>query len=260
MVTETALRFGVFIGAFVLFALLETLFPRRKRRATRMRRWSTNLGLSLINTVALRLLGPFVAVGAAAWASTANIGLLHQINLPDGFSILIAIILLDLAIYGQHVATHRIPLLWRLHRVHHTDTDLDASSGLRFHPVEILLSMLYKCVIVLALGPGVIAVIVYEILLNASAMFNHANLSLPRWLDTPLRAIVVTPDMHRIHHSIEMDETNSNYGNALSIWDRLFRTYRPAPRAGQTDMTLGLIEWQDDRPGQLLWSLKNPID
>lgn len=258
--SEHALRLGIFVSALVLFAGLEAAFPKRTRQETRIRRWSTNLGLSIINTIALRLLGPFVAVGAAVWANAQGVGLLNLLILPQWAGILVAIIALDLAIYGQHVATHRVPLLWRLHRVHHADRDIDASTGLRFHPAEIVLSMLYKCAVVVALGPAAVAVIAYEILLNAAAMFNHANLALPGWLDRPLRAVLVTPDMHRVHHSIDIDETNSNYGNLLSIWDRLFRTYRREPRTGHDAMTLGLSEWQDDGPGKLVWSLRNPID
>lgn len=254
--TETQIRLSVFLGVLIIMGVLEALFPARDRVQGRGRRWLTNLGLVIIDTLAIRLLFPIIAVGAALWAQGQGWGLLNLILLPDWAAVLIAIIILDMMIYWQHVAFHRIPLLWRLHKVHHADRDLDASSGLRFHPVEIVISMLYKMIVVALLGAPVLAVIIFEILLNACALFNHANLRLPRWIERPLRLVMVTPALHRIHHSVIERETNTNFGFSVIWWDKLFKSYTDKPKG---ELTLGLSEYQTDAPSGLIWSLIAPF-
>jgi sterol desaturase/sphingolipid hydroxylase (fatty acid hydroxylase superfamily) len=201
--------------------------------------------------ILVRLIFPTAAVGLAALAADRGWGLLHQIEVPYGLAVLGSVIVLDFAIWLQHVMFHAVPALWRLHRVHHADLDFDTTTGLRFHPIEILLSMLIKFAVILLLGPPVVAVIIFEVLLNGMAMFNHGNVSLPSGLDRWLRRLVVTPDMHRVHHSIEDDEANSNFGFNLSLWDRAFGTYRAQPRAGHLDMTIGIRTYRD--PRQVTW-------
>lgn len=257
--SETLMRLSIFIGALVLFCGLEYLFPKKHRQLPRAKRWLTHFGLTLIDTLAVRLLGPIVALAVAGWASIQGIGLFNLIDWPLWLEIILAFIIFDFAIYLQHVATHKIPILWRLHKVHHSDRDLDASSALRFHPIEIMLSMVYKCALVLLIGPAVLAVLIFEICLNASAIFNHANLALPLWLDKFMRALIVTPDMHRVHHSVIADETDRNYGFNFSFWDRIFRTYKAQPKAGHEDMIIGLSEYQSAAPANLIWSLKLPF-
>ncbi|PCH95215.1 MAG: fatty acid hydroxylase [Rhodobacteraceae bacterium] len=255
------LRLAVFVGLFVLFAILEQLLPRKTRTAPLPRRWLTNWALVIIDSLALRVLTlaiPFMAVGAAVDADTNGWGLFNAVSLPFWVEFILAVLILDLAIWAQHVITHKIPLLWRLHRVHHADTDIDVTTALRFHPVEILFSMILKIGLVYALGPAYSAVIAFEILLNGSAMFNHANIKLPLKFDRILRLVLVTPDMHRVHHSIQRAEHDSNYGFALAIWDRMFGTYIAQPSKGHDDMTIGL-EWQDARPTKLGWSLSLPF-
>jgi len=249
----------VFVAVLVLMLLLEGLFPRKKRVQPRETRWFTNIGIVVIDSLLVRLLLPVAAIGTAEFASAKNWGLFNLIDLPVWFEIVIAILILDCLIYWQHVASHYFPILWRVHQVHHLDRDIDTTTGIRFHPIEILLSMLYKMVCVLLLGPAALAVFLFEVILNASAMFNHANLSLPLKLDRFLRTIIVTPDMHRVHHSVRPNETNSNYGFNLSIWDRMFGSYIPQPEDGHGDMVIGLSEVQDDKPSSLLWTLMRPV-
>jgi len=238
---------------------LEALAPRRARTSTRVQRWSTNIVLVVVNTFAARLLGPLVAGAVALFAAERGIGLFNIVDLPIVLAVLGGVILLDMAIYWQHVAFHKIPVFWRFHKVHHADRDIDVTTGVRFHPVEIVLSMIYKAVCVLALGPSLLAVILFEVILNASAMFNHANLKLLLWLDRIIRPVFVTPDMHRVHHSVIERETNSNYGFCLAIWDRLFGSYIDQPELGHDGMTIGLMEYQTPKPNQLLWSLSVPF-
>ena len=254
--TEAQIRLSIFLGVLIGMSVLEALFPARDRVQGRGRRWSTNLGLVVIDTIAIRLLFPIIAVGAALWAQTQGWGVLNLIALPNWVAVLMAVIVLDMMIYWQHVASHRIPILWRLHKVHHADRDLDASSGLRFHPVEIVLSMVYKMMIVVVLGAPVLAVIIFEILLNACALFNHANVRLPRWIERPLRQVMVTPALHRIHHSVIERETNTNYGFSVIWWDKIFRSYTDKPEG---ELTLGLNEYQTDAPSGLVWSLVAPF-
>lgn len=256
---ETVLRLCIFAGALILFSTLEALFPRRQRNLPRQERWLTHLGITVIDSLAVRILGPLTAIAVAIWANGKDIGLFNLTNFSLWVEVIAAFILLDFAIYLQHVISHRVPFFWRFHKVHHTDRDLDASSAVRFHPVEILLSMLYKCGLVLLIGPAAIAVLIFEIVLNASAIFNHANLKLPLGLDKILRSVIVTPDMHRVHHSVIEMETNSNYGFNFSIWDKLCRTYKAQPEAGHDGMTIGLSEHQNSAPAKLLWSLKLPF-
>ncbi|VAW12743.1 Fatty acid hydroxylase family (carotene hydroxylase/sterol desaturase) [hydrothermal vent metagenome] len=256
---ETTLRLTVFAGVFLIMALAETLVPRREMNLPKPRRWFTNLGLVVVNSLLVRFTFPMVAIGAAALAETRGWGLLALTGWPGWLKILIAVLVLDLAIYIQHVVTHKIPILWRLHQVHHADRDIDVTTGTRFHPIEIALSMLYKMVVVVALGAPPVAVLIFEVVLNAMAMFNHANFDLGRRLDGLVRLVVVTPDMHRVHHSVIREETDSNYGFNLSVWDRVFRTYRPQPRLGHIDMVIGLKPYRDEKPANLIWSLLLPF-
>ncbi len=249
LVHEPIIRLVCFGGVFVAMAGLEAILPRRARTAERRRRWPSNLGLVVLNTLVLRLVFPTAAVGVALAAEARGVGLLPWLALPMPVAVVATIVLLDLAIYLQHVLFHAVPALWRLHRVHHADLDFDVTTGLRFHPVEILLSMVLKFMVVVALGAPAVAVLIFEVLLNATAMFNHANLRLPECLDRVLRAVLVTPDMHRVHHSVVPLETNSNFGFNLAAWDRLFGTYRAAPMAGHTAMTIGIAQFRD--PGEL---------
>jgi sterol desaturase/sphingolipid hydroxylase (fatty acid hydroxylase superfamily) len=242
---EAAIRFGVFVAIFLAIAGLELLLPRRPRVHARGRRWLINLGLLTVDVVAQRLTVGAAAVAAALWAEANGVGLLHRLAWPGWIEGLLAFALLDLTIWGQHVATHKIPLLWRLHQVHHADLDVDLTTGIRFHPVEIVLSALLKAGVVLLLGASVWSVILFEAALNASAVFTHANLRLPEVLDRRLRRVICTPDMHRIHHSTDRSETDSNYGFCLSIWDRVFGTFRWAPARGQMGVELGLPAERD---------------
>ncbi len=254
-------RLGVFAGLFALFATLEALAPRRARSQPRGARWFTNLSIVILDTLALRALAialPLLAVGAALDAGRMGWGLFNALDWPLWLEVVLAILILDLAIWAQHLVTHKVPILWRFHRVHHADRDFDVTTALRFHPVEILASMMLKIGLVYLLGPAALAVLLFEIILNGTAMFNHSNLRLPLWLDRVVRLVLVTPDMHRVHHSIHRHEHDSNYGFALSVWDRMFLTYRPMPEAGHDKMTVGL-EWQDERPSRLAWALMLPF-
>lgn len=261
MENEALIRLTIFLGLFAVLASLEALMPRRARTQPRSTRWVTNWSVTLLNTVTLRLLAlalPLLAVGAAVDAEAQGWGLFNLLDLPLWFEIILVILILDFAIWLQHLITHKIPLLWRLHRVHHADVDMDVTTAIRFHPVEIALSMLLKIGAVYLLGPAAIAVVIFEVILNGTAMFNHSNLALPQWLDRTLRRVLVTPDMHRVHHSVHRHEHDSNYGFSLSLWDRLFGTYIAQPAQGHDDMQVGL-EWQDDRPSKLGWSLALPF-
>lgn len=256
---EAALRLGIFLAAFVALALLERLRPRRERTQPAASRWRTNLGLLLVDVAAQRLTLGAVAVAAALLAQERGLGLLTLVAWPAWLEGLIAFVLLDAAVWLQHLVTHKVPLLWRLHQVHHADLDVDLSTGVRFHPLEILLSALWKAVMVLALGAGIWAVILFEAVLNAASIFTHANLGLPERLDRGLRWVVCTPDMHRIHHSIDRAETDSNYGFCLSIWDRLFATLRHDPARGQLGLELGLARHRDPARLGLLALLRLPF-
>lgn len=252
---EWMIRLGFFLGVFALMALWEVVAPRRALTLGRGVRWLANLELVVINTVLLRLLFPAAAVGMALFAQEHGWGLFNAFGFPYALAVAAGVIALDFFIWLQHVMFHAIPALWRLHRVHHADLDVDVTTGLRFHPLEILLSMLIKFSVIALLGPPVLAVIAFEVLLNATSMFNHSNVRLPLALDRVLRLFVVTPDMHRVHHSIEEDETNSNFGFNLPWWDRLFGTYRVQPRAGHEGMTIGITAFRDPRQCGRLWGM-----
>ena len=243
--SETAIRLGFFFGIFAVVALAELALPRRRLTRPRWLRWYANIGIVFLNTAASRLAIPLAPVGLAALAAERGWGVLNQVDLPLWLEILVAVVVLDLVIYLQHVMFHAVPALWRLHRMHHADLDFDVTTGSRFHPFEILLSVLLKLAAVLALGPAAVAVLAFEVLLNGTSMFNHGNLRLPAGLDRALRWVVVTPDMHRVHHSDIPSETNSNFGFNLPWWDRLFGTYRAQPSLGHEGMTIGLDAFRD---------------
>lgn len=264
---EPTARVSAFVVVLVVMAVLETVLPRRRRLLPRLTRSLTNVSMVALGTLLARLIIfgagllalPVAGVAAAVLAERQGWGLLHLVSVPGWIGVPLVIVVLDFAIWLQHVATHRVPLLWRVHRVHHADRDLDATSGLRFHPVETALSMLYRVPWILALGAPPVAVVLFEIVLNAGALFNHANVALPLWLDRLLRAVIVTPDMHRVHHSVLGREHNTNFGFSLSIWDRLFSTYTDQPVDGHTSMTIGLDEFQTAKPARLDWSLALPF-
>lgn len=264
LANEPTLRLGFFLGIFAVIGLWEMIAPRRALTVPKGSRWAGNLGLVLLNTLLLRLFFPLAAVGVAAFCAENGWGLLNHFQVPFAIAVPVAVIVLDFAIWLQHVMFHAVPVLWRLHRVHHADPDYDVTTGARFHPIEILLSMLIKFAAIIVLGPPVAAVVIFEVLLNATAMFNHGNIRLPAALDRLLRWMVVTPDMHRVHHSIEDDEANSNFGFNLPWWDRLSGTYRDQPRAGHAAMTIGIREHNDPRevarlPGILLLPFRGEI-
>ena len=256
---EPLIRLTVFAGILALMAGLEAWLPRRRRSAGRWLRWPGNLGVVVLDSLVLRLVFPTAAVGLALALEGRGVGLLPWLGLPQPLAVLLAVVLLDLAIYLQHVMFHAVPALWRLHRMHHADLDFDVTTGLRFHPVEILLSMVIKLMVVVALGAPAVAVLVFEVLLNATAMFNHANLRLPDRLDRALRLVLVTPDMHRVHHSVVPRETNSNFGFNLAVWDRVFGTYRAQPAAGHEGMTIGITQFRDPRELRLDRMLTQPL-
>jgi len=244
---ELALRLGIFLAVFSAMALWELALPRRVLREAKLTRWSNNLVLVALNTIVLRVLFPTTAVGLAVAVGENGTGLLTHFAVPYPLAVMLAILFLDFVIYLQHLMFHAVPALWRLHRMHHADLDFDVTTGARFHPIEIALSMLIKFAAIALLGPPAVAVLVFEVVLNATAMFNHANVRIPLAWDRVLRWIVVTPDMHRVHHSIDAPETNSNFGFNLPWWDRLFGTYRAQPAAGHEQMTIGIGQFRTHR-------------
>lgn len=243
---EAAVRLGSFVAVLLLMTVWELLAPRRGLTVRKGPRWASNLGLVIVNTLCARVLIPLTAVSAAFVAQSHYWGVLHQVGWPNSVEVVIAVIALDFAIYLQHVMFHAVPLFWRLHMVHHADLDFDVTTGLRFHTIEILLSGVIKLAAVVVIGPAPAAVVLFEVLLNATSMFNHSNVRMPQRLDRLLRLVVVTPEMHRVHHSIIRQETNSNFGFNLPWWDRLLGTYRSQPRDGHTAMTIGLTELRDE--------------
>jgi sterol desaturase/sphingolipid hydroxylase (fatty acid hydroxylase superfamily) len=251
MANEVPIRLGFFFGIFALMAVWEILAPTRALTVSKAVRWANNLGLVFFNSFILRLVFPAAAVGVAAFAAENGWGLLNYYSLPAMVAVVVSIVAMDFVIYLQHVMVHAVPALWRLHRVHHADLDYDVTTGARFHTVEIVLSMLIKFATIIVLGPPVVAVVIFEVVLNATAMFNHGNVSLPKGLDRVLRWFLVTPDMHRVHHSVEDDEANSNFGFSLPWWDRLFGTYRDQPRAGHEGMTIGIHTFRNMK--QVSW-------
>ena len=242
---EIGIRISFFLGIFGIVAIWEFIAPRRVLSIPKGIRWMNNLGITVLNTVILRILFPAAAVGVAALAETQGWGVINYLEIPYLLAIISTVIIMDAVIYFQHVLVHSVPMLWRLHRVHHADLDFDVTTGARFHPIEIILSMFIKFSTIIILGPPIIAVLIFELLLNATSMFNHGNIHIPTHIDRYLRWFIVTPDMHRVHHSIEVDETNSNFGFNLPWWDRLFGTYRNQPRAGHEQMTIGIDTFRD---------------
>jgi sterol desaturase/sphingolipid hydroxylase (fatty acid hydroxylase superfamily) len=260
--SEALLRLSFFVGGFGVLAALEAVSPRRALSVARVRRWGTNVGLSALNTMLLRLsflVVPALSVLAAAYGETRGWGAFPALGVPGVVAAIAGFLVLDLAVYAQHAVFHFVPPLWRIHRVHHADTELDVSTGIRFHPVEILISQAWKIAVVLALGLPAVAVLVFEIALNVTSMFSHSNLRLPLRVDSIVRRVVVTPDMHRVHHSTAMDEANSNFGFNLSVWDRIFATYRAAPALDHVTMPLGLASYRGDEPKRFLWLLQFPF-
>ena len=264
LANEPLIRMGFFFGVFALVALWELASPRRVLKLSRKQRWTANLGIVLLNTVIVRLLFPAAAVGMAALSAEKGWGLLNNFDVPFWLAVPLAVVAMDFIIWLQHVMVHAVPALWRLHRVHHADLDYDLTTGARFHPIEIVLSMGIKFATIALLGAPVLAVVIFEVLLSACAMFNHGNIHLPSELDRVLRWFLVTPDMHRVHHSVEDDESNSNFGFNLTWWDRLFGTYREQSRAGQLGMTIGIHGHTDPHevarlPGMLVLPFKGQI-
>ena len=259
LASEPAIRFAVFAGVLAAMLAWEQIAPRRVPAPNRLARRLNNAGLLIIGTLALRAAVPVLAVAAAMWAQAQGLGLFNLIALPALFSVPASLILLDLAIYGQHRLFHAVPLLWRLHRVHHADPDFDVTTALRFHPLEIIASMGFKLVLVIALGAPPLAVLIFEILLNALAMFNHANIALPAGVDRALRRIIVTPDLHRVHHSVLAAEQRHNFGFNLSLWDRWFGTLQAQPQAGHIAMQIGQPQWRDARAQRVDQLLLQPF-
>jgi len=256
---EPAVRLGFFFGVFLVMAVWELVSPRRRLRAAKGARWFANLGIMILSTLVVRVIFPTAAVGMALVAAERSWGLFNNLDLTPVVAIVASVFVLDLFIYLQHVMFHAVPALWRLHMVHHADIDFDVTTGLRFHPVEIVLSMVIKLAAVAVLGPPAVAVILFEVVLNATAIFNHGNVRLPATVDRVLRWIVVTPDMHRVHHSVKVAETDSNFGFNLPWWDRLLGTYRDQPEKGHELMTIGLSRFQDKPRQGLLWLLALPF-
>ena len=256
---ETAVRLGGFLGIFALVALWELARPRRRLTQPRWLRWYANLGVAGLNAALVWFLVPLAPVALAVIAAERGWGLLNLVELPFWLEIALAVVVLDCAIYLQHVLFHAVPALWRLHRMHHADLDFDVTTGSRFHPAEILLSLAIKLAVVVLLGPPAAAMLLFEVLLNATSMFNHGNLRLPARLDRVLRWAVVTPDMHRVHHSDNSAEANSNFGFNLPWWDRLFGTYRAQPRLGHERMTIGLEDFREQEDLHLHRMLAQPL-
>ena len=263
LASEAAVRLAAFLSIFAAMAVFELASPRLERAemagALKTKRWVTNLSIVLISSIVMRIVFPAAAVGAAIWAEANGYGLLRWAGIDPLLGGLAAFFVLDLAVWLEHVASHKIPLLWRIHRMHHADTGFDVTTGLRFHPLEIVLSMLWKAAVVVGLGAPVISVLIFEIVLNGTSMFNHSNVRLPLALDRRLRRVLVTPDMHRVHHSTIRRETDSNYGFNFQFWDRLFGTYNDQPEKGHAGMDIGLEQWRGREPSGLLWALLLPL-
>ncbi|MBA7543828.1 hypothetical protein ES705_36169 [subsurface metagenome] len=256
---EVVIRLGFFFGVFALIAIWEVLAPRRSLTTSKSVRWFSNLAITFLNPVVVRLVSPIMPVTMALLAQKSGWGLLNNFALPYWLPVVIGVAVLDLVIYLQHVMFHTVPVLWRLHMMHHADLDFDMTTGLRFHPIEMILSMGIKLSVVVVIGPPALAVLIFEILLNTTSMFNHGNIRLPSSIDRKLRLLVVTPDMHRVHHSVTIRETNSNFGFNLPWWDRLLGTYRDQPAAGHEGMTIGLAQFRDPKRLTFLWMLALPF-
>ncbi len=259
MSSEATIRLFFFFGVLVIMLIWEVLSPKLVRTQGQWVRSLNNLILVLVNTLLVRIVLVFSAVEVASYAQSESTGLLNHLGYPQGLEVFISVIFLDFIIYGQHFIFHKIPILWRVHRMHHADLDYDVTTGLRFHPIEIILSMLIKFFFILIFGISPLAVVIFEITLNAMAMFNHGNISLPKFIDSTLRPFIVTPDMHRIHHSIINRETHSNYGFNLSLWDRVFKTYIERPSSGEESITIGLPYFRESKYLKLHWLLAIPF-
>jgi sterol desaturase/sphingolipid hydroxylase (fatty acid hydroxylase superfamily) len=259
MENEALIRLGFFFGVLTVMAIWELLLPRRVLTMSKLTRWLSNLGIVVIDTALLRLIFPVLAIGVAVAGQENNWGLLNNVQLPYWLSVGLGVLALDFVIYLQHVMVHVLPALWKFHMMHHADLDFDVTTGLRFHPVEIIVSMIIKLSAVAAIGPPVLAVLIFEVTLNATSMFNHGNVKLPINIDKALRLFVVTPDMHRVHHSVIIRETNSNFGFNFPWWDRFFGTYRDQPSAGHKGMTIGLSQFRDPKKNNLPSMLMLPF-
>lgn len=256
---ESTIRLGFFLGAFVLLAVWELFAPRRASETSKVIRWTNNGALAIVNILMVRVLFPLAAVGLAVFVNERGTGLLNMFPVPYPLAIVASLLAFDLAVYLVHLAFHTAPVLWRMHRVHHADVDFDVTTAVRFHPLQMVLSTLIKFAVILVLGTPVLAVLVFEAVFHALLLFNHANVHIPRAVDRVLRWFVVTPDMHRVHHSVRSAETDSNFGFALPWWDRLFGTYRAEPAAGQERMTLGIGQFRTQRDFWLDRLLLNPF-
>ena len=256
---EATIRLSTFISVFTIMALWEAVAPRRKRVYSRLKRWPNNIGIVALNTVVLRVFIPTTAVGVALAAEANGWGFFNSFAVPEVLAVFMALVILDFAIYLQHVLVHAVPILWRLHRMHHSDLDYDVTTGARFHPIGIIISMGLKLMVVGALGASPLSVLIFEVILNATSMFNHSNVRIPERIDRFLRLIIVTPDMHRVHHSVIPKETNSNFGFSLPWWDRLFGTYIAQPQGGHDDMTIGINQFREGRDLRLDQMLLQPF-
>ncbi len=256
---EGIIRLAVFFLVFVIMAAWEMISPKRKLITNKLRRWFENIAITLMNTLLIRILFPTGAVGLAFVITGKGWGMLNLMDLPGWIGLIVAVVALDFIIYIQHVIFHAFPILWRFHMVHHADLDIDVTTGNRFHPIEILLSMVIKIASVALIGASPWSVLVFEVLLNATSMFNHSNVNMARRIDRILRLVVVTPDMHRTHHSVIRQETNSNFGFNIPWWDRIFGTYRPDPAEGHKGMTIGLNQFQNPDQHTLIWMLTLPL-
>ena len=255
MSSEVVIRLTVFLSVLVCVALLELVSPMRELTVSKKTRWLNNLSLVILNTIVLRLVFPVAAVGVAIFCQNNSLGLLNIFSIPSWVKVILATLVLDFVIYLQHVLFHFLPLLWRFHKVHHVDLDIDVTTGLRFHPVEMILSMLIKIGVIFFIGAPVVAVIIFEVVLNAMALFNHGNIRLPKLIDKVLRMVLVTPDVHRVHHSTIVRETNSNFGFNLILWDKLLGTYQSQPQKGHIDMEIGLDNYRDPNQTQKIWNI-----
>jgi sterol desaturase/sphingolipid hydroxylase (fatty acid hydroxylase superfamily) len=259
LTSESGIRLGFFLGVLAAMAAWEFLAPRRSLTTNKPLRWINNLGLVFLNSIVLRLAVPVGGAGVALVAHSRGWGLFNNTTMPAWLAVTLAVLALDLAIYLQHVMFHAIPALWRLHMVHHADLDFDVTTGLRFHTLEVLLSFGIKCAAIVLLGASPVSVLVFEVLLNGTSMFNHSNVRIPVWMDRVLRLVVVTPDMHRVHHSVIRRETNSNFGFNLPWWDYLLGTYRDQPSEGHEQMTIGLTQFRENEVERLPWMLLLPF-
>lgn len=261
--SEPVARLTVFITVLVAMALLELFHPRLEREemhgALKSKRWFTNLSMVVISSLCLRIIFPAAAVGAALWLETRNIGIFNFFDIPFWIAGILSFIILDFIVWLEHLVSHKWPILWRIHRMHHADNGFDVTTALRFHPLEIVLSMIWKILVIAILGAPAIAVLIFEIVLNGMAMFNHSNYKLPTWLDKIIRPVFVTPDMHRVHHSSDHKETDSNYGFNFSFWDRIFATYNHEPKLGHDGMEIGLKEFRGPKSSNLIWTLLLPF-